>query len=57
VLGLLIRGHSNKAIANELKISSRTVDDHRAQIMTKTGANNLAKLIALVGLEEPDPRA
>jgi FixJ family two-component response regulator len=47
VLALLARGYSTKAIANELKISARTVDDHRAQISTKTGANSLAKLIAL----------
>jgi two-component system response regulator FixJ len=48
VLALLVRGYSSKAIATELNISTRTVDDHRAQISAKTGANNLAKLIALV---------
>lgn len=47
VLGLLVRGYSSKAIATELAISARTVDDHRAQISQKTGANSLAKLIAL----------
>lgn len=47
VLKLLVRGFSNKAIATELNISARTVDDHRAQITSKTGANSLAKLIAL----------
>lgn len=51
VLALLIRGYSTKAIANELNISARTVDDHRAQISSKTGANSLAKLIALSALE------
>lgn len=51
VLGLLVRGYSTKAIATELNISARTVDDHRAQISAKTGANTLAKLIALTGAE------
>lgn len=51
VLGLLVRGYSSKAIATELAISARTVDDHRAQISQKTGANSLAKLIALTELE------
>lgn len=51
VLALLARGYSSKAIASELHISARTVDDHRAQISTKTGANSLAKLIALSALE------
>lgn len=53
VLALLARGYSTKAIANELNISARTVDDHRGQISTKTGANSLAKLIALSALERP----
>jgi FixJ family two-component response regulator len=47
VLALLVRGYSSKAIATELNISARTVDDHRAQISQKTGATSLAKLIAL----------
>lgn len=51
VLALVVRGYSTKAIAGELNISARTVDDHRAQISTKTGANSLAKLIALSALE------
>jgi FixJ family two-component response regulator len=53
VLALLVRGFSTKAIASELNISARTVDDHRAQISSKTGANSLAKLIALSELEKP----
>lgn len=47
VLALLVQGYSTKAIANALNISARTVDDHRAQISAKTGANSLAKLMAL----------
>jgi FixJ family two-component response regulator len=57
VFTLLVQGYSTKAVANELNISARTVDDHRAQIATKTGANTLAKLIALSSLErEPSSK-
>lgn len=44
---LLTQGHSNKAIANRLDISPRTVEVHRAHIMEKLGAKNLAELIHL----------
>lgn len=53
VLSLLVRGYSTKAIASKLDISARTVDDHRAQISSKTGANSLAKLIALATPDKP----
>ena len=47
VFQLLVRGFSSKAIANELNISPRTVEDHRAQIASKTGTSGLAQMIAL----------
>lgn len=47
VFALLVRGYSNKAIAAELNLSPKTVDDHRANIVAKTGANGLAQLIAI----------
>lgn len=47
VFALLVRGLSNKAIAAELKLSPKTVEDHRANISTKTGTNGLAQLISL----------
>lgn len=47
VFDLLVRGHSNKEIADRLAISPRTVEDHRAAIVTKTRTNGLAQLIAL----------
>lgn len=53
VFELLVRGHSNKEIASLLAISARTVEDHRAAIVTKTRANGLAQLIAL-SHGEPD---
>ena len=39
------RGLSNQEIADELFISKRTVDKHRANIMEKTGCKNTASLV------------
>lgn len=47
VFELLVRGHSNKQVAALLELSPKTVEDHRAQIVAKTGANGLADLIAI----------
>ena len=47
VFELLVKGMSNKAVAATLGISPKTVEDHRAAIMAKTGATNLAQLITL----------
>ncbi|WP_454887429.1 response regulator transcription factor [Sphingomonas oryzagri] len=47
VFALLVRGLSTKAIAHELGLSPKTIEDHRSQISIKTGANGLAQLIAL----------
>lgn len=43
----IVAGHTSKAVALRLGISARTVETHRANIMRKTGATNLADLIAL----------
>lgn len=47
VFDLLVRGHSNKEVAERLAISARTVEDHRAAIVAKTRTNGLAQLVAL----------
>lgn len=43
----ITRGKSSKAVAVDLGVSQKTVEVHRAAIMTKTGAACLADLIAL----------
>ncbi len=48
VFDMLVCGHSNKAIAGALGLSIKTIENHRAAIVTKTGTNGLAQLIALV---------
>ena len=47
VMKLTVGGLSNKEIANSLRMSSRTVETHRAWVMAKTGARNLADLVQL----------
>jgi FixJ family two-component response regulator len=44
LLNLIVEGHSNKQIAGERHISIKTVANHRASLMTKTGAANGADL-------------
>ena len=48
VLGLIVKSHSNKESAKILNISNRTVDVHRASIMEKMQADNVAELITMV---------
>jgi RNA polymerase sigma factor (sigma-70 family) len=45
VLHLLIRGMSNKVIAHEMNLSTKTVETHRAHIMRKLGVNSMAGLM------------
>lgn len=47
VLEWLAEGSSNKAIARELDISPRTVEIHRANMMTKLGARHAAEAVRL----------
>lgn len=47
MLDWLAEGSSNKAIARELDISPRTVEIHRANMMTKLGARHAAEAVRL----------
>ena len=44
VLPLALEGISNKEIAQRLKISYRTVEIHRINILQKTGSTNFLEL-------------
>jgi two-component system response regulator FixJ len=48
VMRLVAEGLSNKEIAYKLSISPRTVENYRAWVMEKMGANNLADLVRKV---------
>lgn len=48
VLGLMRAGKPNKVIASILKISVRTVEGHRATIMSKTGSRSLGELFEML---------
>lgn len=48
VMHLVAEGFSNKEIAHKLDISPRTVENYRAWVMEKMGANNLADLVRKV---------
>jgi two-component system, chemotaxis family, CheB/CheR fusion protein len=45
ILNLVLEGHPSKNIAADLGISQRTVDNHRAAIMRKTGSKSLPALV------------
>jgi FixJ family two-component response regulator len=47
VLQRVIEGKQNKLIADELEISIKTVEFHRAKLMEKMGVNSLAELVQL----------
>jgi two-component system, NarL family, response regulator NreC len=46
VLGLLAQGYMNPEIAEQLVLSVRTVETHRANLQRKTGVHTRAELIA-----------
>lgn len=48
VMLLLVKGLHNRRIAEQLGISPRTVEVHRARILSKAGADNIVELVRLV---------
>lgn len=55
VLEGLVRGHPNKTIAYDLDISPRTVEIHRANLMTKLGVASLSEALRIAfaaGMDE-----
>lgn len=48
VLEMVVQGKPTKQIAGELGLSTKTIDNHRASIMSKTGASSVVELVRLV---------
>jgi two-component system CheB/CheR fusion protein len=59
IMELVLAGHPSKNIAADLSISQRTVENHRAAVMKKTGSHSLSALIRLALAADPStaPRA
>jgi DNA-binding CsgD family transcriptional regulator len=59
IMELVLAGHPSKNIAANLGLSQRTVENHRASIMKKTGSRSLPALVRLAlaaawnGADEP----
>lgn len=52
VMELLARGMANRDVGEELAISPRTVEVHKARIMSKLGVRNIAELVRLADAVE-----
>src|SRR2546423_3610028 len=57
IMELVLAGHPSKNIAADLGISQRTVENHRAAVMKKTGSHSPSALVRLVLAADPDTAA
>jgi two-component system CheB/CheR fusion protein len=54
IMEMVLAGNPSKNIAADLGISQRTVENHRAAIMTKTGTKSLPALARLALAAAPE---
>jgi len=54
VMRLLATGLANKGVAESLGISPRTVEIHRAHVMSKMAADSLPALVRMISMLEPE---
>ncbi len=47
VMGEVVGGKSNRQIASELNVTQKTIEQHRAHVMTKMKADSLAHLVRM----------
>jgi two-component system CheB/CheR fusion protein len=55
IMDLVLAGHPSKNIAADLGVSQRTVENHRAAVMRKTGSRSIPALIRLALAASSDP--
>lgn len=48
VMEMVVEGHANKVIAIDLGLSQRTVEIHRARVMSKMEADSVSQLVQMV---------
>ena len=48
VLDMVVEGNANKVIAIDLRLSQRTVEIHRARVMSKMEADSVSQLVQMV---------
>jgi two-component system CheB/CheR fusion protein len=56
IMDLVLAGHPSKNIAADLGISQRTVENHRASVMKRTGSKSLPALARLAVAADAQPR-
>ena len=56
VMELAVAGLSNKEIGSQLKISPKTVENHRAWVMERIGARNIAELVRIAMTVQGKPQ-
>lgn len=54
VLDLIVAGEPNKAMANKLDVSLRTIENRRRTVFSKLGAQTVAELVTLVLMQQSD---
>jgi FixJ family two-component response regulator len=52
VLDCIVAGSSNKTMARELEISVKTIETHRANLMSKMKAGSISELVRIALLAE-----
>ena len=50
VMGYIVQGMSNRIIAEQLGLSNRTVEVHRARVMSKMAARSLPELVRMAAM-------
>ena len=53
VMMLVVEGLTSKEIAERIGISYRTVENHRARVMNKTGSSNMLELARIATVQTP----